>query len=28
VKEFPLLDMYSVGKVHHVFKFNFVTTAG
>jgi hypothetical protein len=28
VKEFPLLDVYSVGKVNHVFKFELATMAG
>jgi hypothetical protein len=28
VKEFRLLDVYIVGKVHHVFKFKLATMAG
>jgi hypothetical protein len=28
VKEFPFLDVYSVGKVHHVFNFELATMAG
>jgi hypothetical protein len=28
VKEFPLLNVYSVGKVQHVFKFELATMTG